>query len=231
MTVLRTSKLDLQVQGLALQASVVQPDDNANYPGVVLVQEWWGMEPHILGVAQRLAAEGFVVAVPDLYHGKVATEPSEASVLIQGLRGNVDKAANEIMSTLDAVKSLQHVEPKRLGLVGFCVGGFLAYTVASRSADLGAIASFYGSGYDPTPAELANVNAPILAFYGKHDQTIPHTQIQKIEQAYKQAGKDLTVKIFDAGHAFMNPAHGMGNEQAAKQAWPLLVSFLKEKLR
>jgi carboxymethylenebutenolidase len=231
MAVIRTSNIDLKVNGDNAYAFIAEPDDNAQHPGVVLIQEWWGIEPHIRDLAQKLATEGFVVAVPDLYHGKVATEPDDAMKMVMMMRSNTDKAVKEIIGALETVKARPNVMPKKLGLIGFCVGGFLAYTVAARYADLGAVVPFYGGGYDPTPKEVAKVNAPVLAIYGSRDESIPLAQVKKIEQMYKAAGKDITVKLYDAGHAFINPDHGMGNEKAAAQAWPLAVSFLKQKLR
>ena len=231
MSVVRTSRVDLQVNGDGAYAFVAQPDDDAQHPGLVLIQEWYGIEPHILDLAHKLAAQGFVVAVPDLYHGKVATEPNDAMRMIMMIRSNVDKAANEIIGALETVKTMPNVEPKKLGIIGFCVGGFMTYTVASRYADLGAVVPFYGAGYDPTPEEVAKVNAPVLAIYGSKDDSVPPEQIQKIEQLYKDAGKDFTVKVYDAGHAFINPVHGTGDEIAASEAWPLAINFLKEHLR
>ena len=231
MAVLRTSKLDLQVKGTTVSAFIVQPDDDANHPGVVLIQEWWGIEPHILNVAQKLATEGFIVAVPDLYHGKIATDPNDAMPMMMALRSNLDKVVDEIIATLGVVKELPNVQPKKLGLIGFCIGGFLAYTVAARYPNLAALVSFYGGGYDPSPEEVAKVNAPVLAIYGRQDESIPLAQVEKIERLYKEAGKDFTVRLYDAGHAFVNPSHGLGNEKAAAEAWPLAVSFLKEKVR
>ncbi len=231
MTVVRTSNVDLKVNGDNAYAFVAEPDDNARHPGVVMIQEWWGIEPHIRQLAQRLAAEGFVVAVPDLYHGKIATEPDEAQKMVMMIRGNVEKAAREIIGALDTLKAMPNVEPKKLGLMGFCVGGFLAYYVASRYPDLGAVVPFYGAGYDPTPEEVAKVNAPVLAIYGSRDPSVPLEQVRKIERMYKEAGKEITVKVFDAGHAFLNPDHGMGNEKAAAEAWPLAVNFLKQHLK
>lgn len=231
MAVVRTSNIDLKVNGDGAYAFVAQPDDNAKHPGVVLIQEWWGIEPHIRDLAQKLAAEGFVVAVPDLYHGKIATEPNDAQRMSMMIRGNVDKAAKEVIGALDTLKAMPNVEPKKLGLMGFCIGGFMTLVVASRYPDLGAVVAFYGAGYDPTPEEVAKINAPVLANYGSRDQSVPPNQIKKIQQVYQAEGKDLTVKIYDAGHAFLNPAHGMGNEKAAAEAWPLAVNFLKQHLK
>ncbi|TMB78048.1 MAG: dienelactone hydrolase family protein [Chloroflexi bacterium] len=231
MAVIRTSNVDLKVNGDGAYAYVAQPDDNAKHPGVVLIQEWWGIEPHIRDLAHKLAAEGFVVAVPDLFHGKVVTEPDEAQKMVMMIAGNIDKAVREIIGALETVKAMPNVEPKKLGLMGFCVGGMLTLVVASRYPDLGAVVAFYPGGYDPKPEDVAKVNAPVLAFYGRRDQSIPMEQVDKIEKMFKAAGKDYTAKVYDAGHAFINPAHGMGNEQAAAEAWPLAVNFLKEKLR
>ena len=231
MSVLRTSNVDLKVNGNNAYAFVAQPDDNATHPGVVMIQEWWGIEPHIRDLAQRLAAEGFVVAVPDLYHGKIVTEPNEAQKMVMMIGGNIDRAAKEIIGALETVKAMPNVEPKKLGLIGFCVGGLMTYVVASRYHELGAVVPFYPGGYDPKPADVAQVNAPVLAFFGRRDDSIPMAQVEKIEKMYKEAGKDHTVKVYDAGHAFLNPDHGMGNEKAAAEAWPLAVNFLKEKLR
>jgi carboxymethylenebutenolidase len=231
MAVVRTRNVDLKVNGDGAYAFIAEPDDNARHPGLVLIQEYWGIEPHIRDLAQKLAAEGFVVAVPDLFHGKIATEPNDAQKMVMMIRGNVDRAAREIIGALETVKAMPNVEPKKLGLIGFCVGGFMTYVVASCYPDLGAVVPFYGGGYDPTPEEVAKVNAPVLAFYGSRDQSVPMQQVQKIERIYKAAGKDITVKVYDAGHAFINPDHGMGNEKAAREAWPVAVNFLKKKLK
>ena len=231
MAVVRTRNVDLKVNGDGAYAFIAEPDDNAKHPGMVLIQEWWGIEPHIRDLAQKLAADGFVVAVPDLFHGKIATEPNDAQKMVMMIRGNVDRATREIIGALETVKAMPNVDPKKLGLMGFCVGGFMTFVIASRYSDLGAVVPFYGAGYDPTPEDVTKVNAPVLAFYGSKDNSVSKEQIQKIERMYKAAGKDFTVKVYNAGHAFINPSHGMGNEKAAAKAWPVAVNFLKEKLK
>lgn len=231
MAVIRTSHVDLKVNGDGAYAYVAQPDDDAKHPGVVLIQEWWGIEPHVRGLAQKLATEGFVVAVPDLYHGKIATEPDDAMKMVMLLRKNMDRASKEIIGALETLKAMPNVEPKKLGLIGFCVGGTLTFTVAARYSDLGAVVPFYPGGYDPSPEEVAKVNAPVLAVFGRRDQSIPQAQVEKIERLYKDAGKDITVRVYDAGHAFINPDHGDGNPEAAADAWPRAVNFLREHLK
>jgi carboxymethylenebutenolidase len=232
MAILQTEIVKLEANGEGAIGYLARPDDEAQYPGVVLIQEWWGIEPHVREVAQRLATAGFVVLVPDLYHGKVATEPDEALKLVMMMRNSLDRAIGEITNALDYLKTLPCVEPKKLGIMGFCVGGFLTYTMASRYTDVGAVVPWYGGGYNPTEQEVASINAPILAFYGGRDESIPLEQVHKLEAMFKTAAKNFTLHIYpEAGHAFLNPDHGMGNEPAAKDAWPKAVNFLNEKLK
>lgn len=214
------------------QAYLVRPDDDAVYPGVVLIQEWWGLEPHIRELAQRLASEGFVVLVPDLYHGKIATEPDECQKMMMMTFKNMEKAISEIILSLDYLRNNAGVQPKKIGLMGFCMGGHLAFRAAERYPYLGALSPWYAGGYDPSAADVAKVNAPVLAVYGENDGGIPVAQVRKIEQLYKDAGKDVEVRIYpNAGHAFNNPDHGMGNAEAARDAWARAVAFFKDKLK
>src|SRR5450631_2554968 len=113
MAVLRTSKIDLHVNGNGAYAYLAEPDDTAQHPGLVLIQEWWGIEPHIIDLAHKLATEGFVVAVPDLYDGKIATEPNDAMRMVMYIRENVDQAASKIIGALETVKNMPNVEPKK----------------------------------------------------------------------------------------------------------------------
>ena len=227
MAVLHKETLHLERNGSRLTAHVVQPDSRAPLPGVVLIQEWWGIEPHILDLAQRLAAEGFVVLVPDLYHGKIVTEPDEAGKAVMMLHGQMETALGEIRLALDTLKARPDVEPKRVGIVGFCVGGLLTWQTALRSPDLAAAVPFYAGGFDPTEAQIAGLQVPVLAIYGKKDQSIPMEVVHKIERAMKEHHKEGEVLVYDAGHAFMNPDHGMGDEKSAQEAWPRMVQFLK----
>ena len=144
MAVVRTERMDLHVNGDGAYAFVARLDDTNVRPGVVLIQEWWGLEPHIRDLAQRLAAEGFVAAVPDLYHGKVATEPDDAQKMVMTLASNMQRAIAEINGAIDALTARSDVQPKKVGLIGFCVGGRLAYKAAESSSSLAAVCSFYG---------------------------------------------------------------------------------------
>ncbi len=221
-----------EMHNLTTQGYIVRPDDDRPYPGIVLIQEWWGLEPHIREVAQRLAAQGFVVMVPDLFHGKIALEPNDAQKLLMVAFEKFEVAIGEILNALKYMSNNMGVQPKKLGLMGFCMGGHLAYRVAERYPNLGALSPWYAGGYDPKPEDIAKITAPVLAIYGETDGGIPVAQVKKIEGLFKDAGKSAEFHIYpNAGHAFNNPDHGMYAADAAKDAWARAVAFFKEKLK
>ena len=212
------------------QGHFVRPDDDQVYPGIVLIQEYWGVEPHIRELAQRLASEGYAVIVPDLYHGQIATEPDDAKKLVMTVRGNIERVLGEVTQAADYLRAAKGTAPK-LGMMGFCMGGFVTYKMAEHYPHLDAISPWYGGGYDPTPEEVAKITAPVLAIYGEDDGGIPIKQIKKIETLFGEAGKKGDFRIYpNAGHAFNNPDHGMYAEDAAKDAWARLLAFFKEHL-
>lgn len=210
---------------------LVRPSDDQAYPGIVLIQEWWGIEPHIRHIAQRLASEGFVVMVPDLYHGQIATEPDDARKLIMMLRGNVEIALREVELAAEYLRKDPGVSSKKLGIMGFCVGGFLTFKMACRYPHIGASSPWYGGGIDPRTEDISKINAPMLAVYGELDGGIPLAQVRAIESALAEAGKNAEVRVYaGAGHAFLNPDHGAYHEASAKDAWARAVALFKTNL-
>ncbi len=230
MATLRTGIVPLPVNGDKAVGYLAQPDDEAKHPGVVMIQEWWGVDAHIFDLAQKLAAEGFVVLVPDLYHGKVATEPDDARRIVMALRSSMDQAMQEIHGALSYLMNLPEVDPKRIGIIGFCFGGGVTFRAAERFSEIGAAVPFYGSGYDPTIEDVANSTASVLAMYGEGDAGISADQRQKIESVFKAAGRDFQMRVFPGGHAFLNPNHGGYQAESAAQAWGEAVTFLKQHL-
>ncbi len=239
--IVRSETVYTDASGSGPQGYLVRPNDDAlgdsattartTHPGIVLIQEWWGIEPHVRDMAQRLAAQGFTVLVPDLYHGQIATEPDDAMKLMMLVRSNVDRALGEIVLALDYLRADARVSPSGLGIMGFCMGGFLTYKIATRYPHLAAISPWYGGGYDPAQEDLSKVSAPVLSIYGELDQGIPLEQIERVQKAFASAGKEITVKIYKgAGHAFNNNTHGSYNEAAAKEAWQVVVDFFKKNL-
>jgi len=213
------------------QGFFVRPADDKTYPGLVLIQEWWGIEPHIRELANRLATEGFAVIVPDLYHGQIATEPNDAMKLVMMVRENFERALSEVKIATDQLLAMPNVSGK-IGIMGFCMGGTVTYKSVERDSRFAAFSPWYAGGYAPTAEDVAKINAPVLAIYGENDDGIPIVQIKQIEKLFADAGKKGDFRIYpNAGHAFNNPDHGMYAEDAAKDAWARAVAFFKQHLQ
>jgi carboxymethylenebutenolidase len=138
---------------------LAQPVDGAPHPGIVVIQEWWGLAPHIKDVAERLAREGFVALAPDLYHGQAADEPDEARKLAMALDAN--RAVQEIAAAARYLTKMENVAPPKVGVVGWCMGGGLSLSTAAHHADLiGAAVVFYGRPL--TASDTAKLQVPVL---------------------------------------------------------------------
>ncbi len=216
--------------GEKIDGYLAMPADGALHPGVILVQEWWGIEPHIKDLCARLAREGsYVVLAPDLYHGKVVAEPNDAAKAAMAL--NKDKAVGEIGAAIDYLQSRAEVQPKKLGMTGFCMGGFLTWKTAEQeNGELAAIAPFYAGRYQPTAEEIRKVTAPVLVIWGEDDGSIPAEQRAHIVDLLKQEGKTYAAHTYAAGHAFINDQHPTHQKEAADAAWQQLLAWFKQYL-
>jgi carboxymethylenebutenolidase len=214
----------------SIDGYIALPNDRKAHPGVILIQEWWGIEPHIQELTQRLAREGYVVLAPDLFHGKVATEPDEAMKATMAL--NRDAAVAEVRSGIDYLQRREDVLPKQVGVVGFCMGGLLVWRIAElENGELAAIAPFYAAHYHPSAEDIARVSAPALVVWGQQDASISAQDRQHITQLLQQQGKTHQALVYPAGHAFMNDRHGDYNQPSAEQAWSALLAWFKQYLR
>lgn len=212
---------------------LVRPDNDGIHPGLLLIQEWWGIEPHVLDMAERLAREGFTVAVPDLYHGKVANEPNDAMKLVMVARDNLERVLREVSLAADLLAASPFVKAnaagqKTFGIMGFCMGGMVAFRAACRDPRIVAANPWYGGGIDPSAEDLSKLKAPLLMIYGETDGGIPVDQVRTIEARLRAAGKSVDVHIYPgAGHAFNNPTHGAYHGPSAEDAWARALAFLK----
>lgn len=214
----------------ALSGYLAMPEAEGMLPGVVLIQEWWGLNDHIKAVANRLSGEGFVVLAPDLYHGAVATEPDEARKLVMEL--DQPAAVEEILQAAGFLLGLKdQVAGPAVGVTGFCMGGGVALQAAvTGDPRVGAVAAFYGQPLDAAAA--AKVTCPVIGFYGGQDTGIPVDKVTAMEAALKTAGVPVEAHVYpDAGHAFFNDTRPSGyNAAAAEDAWPRLVAWFGEHL-
>jgi carboxymethylenebutenolidase len=198
-------------------------------PAVVVIQEWWGLVPHIKDVTERFAKEGFVALAPDLYHGKTTTSPDEAGRLLMEM--DVERAGREIAAAGAYLLNRPECTSKSFGVVGFCAGGALAQYAATSNPSIGAAVSFYG-GFRKVTIRWENLSGPILLIYGEMDESVPASDAKPLEDRLKALGKKVETIIFrGAPHAFFNDTRpGIYREECAKDAWQRTVAHFRTYL-
>ena len=155
-------------------------------PGVIVIQEWWGLVDHIKDVADRFAREGFVALAPDLYHGTIAKSPDEAGKLFMAL--NIDRAEKDLRGAIQFVLAQQETAGAKVGTVGFCMGGQLSLYAACANANVGACVNFYGIHPNVHP-NIAGLQAPVLGFFAEKDGSVTPEAARKLEAQLKSAGQ------------------------------------------
>jgi carboxymethylenebutenolidase len=196
----------------------------------VVIQEWWGLVDHIKDVCDRFANEGFVALAPDLYHGKTTKSPDEAGKLMMALR--IDEAEKDLGAAVQYLLTLDSTTSKKIGVVGFCMGGALALYTATKNDKIGASVVFYG-GHPKVKPDLPNLGAPVLGLYAEKDDFVTPESVHELEREVKDLGKQIEVKIYaDVDHAFFNDTRPeVYNAEAATDAWQRTITFLREHLR
>ena len=198
-------------------------------PGVVVIQEWWGLVPHVKEVADRFAGEGFVALAPDLYHGRSTTSPDEAGKLMMALE--IDRAERDLREAIDYLLARDDVAGTRVGTVGFCMGGQLSLFAACANASVGACVDFYGIHPNVAP-DLAGLEAPVLGFFAERDGFVTPEAARKLESDLRAAGKEVDITIFDgADHAFFNDSRpDVYHAGYAAECWTRMVAFYRRHL-
>ncbi len=199
-------------------------------PGVIVIQEWWGLVPHITDVADRFAAEGFVALAPDLYGGKKTTEPDEAGKEMMALQ--FPKATKDMSGAVDEL--LRRSSGDQLGVVGFCMGGGLAIVLAAARPDaISACVPFYGLIPWPDAApDYSAISASILGHYAGGDSFFTPEAARALESELRSLGKDVTIEIYEGtDHAFFNDTRPeVYDTDASALAWKRTIDFLHSRL-
>ena len=205
-----------------------EPEKGAG-PGVVVIQEWWGLVDHIKDVCDRFASDGFVALAPDLYHGKSTKSPDEAGKLMMAMR--IDEAERDLSAAVDYLSTLDSTTSEKVGVVGFCMGGALALYTATKNSKVGASVVFYG-GHPKVKPDLPNLHAPVLGLYAEKDGFVTPELVRDLERQVKALGKQIEVKIYKGtDHAFFNDTRPeVYNAEAAADAWQRTVEFLRKHL-
>jgi carboxymethylenebutenolidase len=206
------------------------PDSPGRHPGLVIIQEWWGLNDWVKEQARKFAEQGFVALAPDLYRGKVATDPDTAHELSRGMPQ--DRAVRDLQGAFDFLSARPDVNATKIGSAGWCMGGGLSLQLAVHEPRLAACVVNYGAM--PTDAEdIRRIQAPVLGNFGADDRGIPPASVKAFGEAMDTAGKSIEVKIYEgAGHAFENPNNKTGyRAEAAADAWKRIVEFFNAKLK
>lgn len=221
-----TSMVDIDSNGSTVPGYLCRPSGDGASAGVIVLQEWWGLEPHIKDIAERYARAGFVALAPDLYHGNVTAEPDEARKLAMGM--DRDRAIKEIASSIRYLKAQSYVSGK-VGTVGYCMGGGLSITAACNIQEVDASIIYYGGS--PSAEDLAKVTVPVLGLYGGADGGVPVSTATALSEALEKNGTPYDVHIYGgAPHAFFNDTRESYREEAAKDSWERTLTFFQKNL-
>ena len=211
--------------GQPVPGYLAEPSGNGGAPGVVVVQEWWGLNPQIQGVADRLAAEGYRGLVPDLFRGRVTQDPDEANHMMTGL--DWGGATNE-----DLRGAVQHLKANgsKAAVLGFCMGGALTILAGVHIPELDAAVCFYGI----PPAEAADpakIHTPFLGHFASQDDWCTPEAVNGLEATLKTGGVVHQLHRYEAQHGFFNETRdGIYDAAASKDAWERSLAFLKTHL-
>tara|TARA_A100001037_G_C15099089_1_gene613007 strand:+ start:72 stop:812 length:741 start_codon:yes stop_codon:yes gene_type:complete len=196
-------------------------------PGIVVIQEWWGLDDHIKSITERFAEQGFIALAPDLFHGSVTTEPDEAMKLTQAM--DQARAREEIDACVAYIQNSEDSSGK-VGVVGYCLGGGLSIQSACENSNISACNIYYGG--NPDLNSVQNLKAPVLGIYAENDERITST-VPELEKALNDNGIVNEIIIYpNVDHAFFNDTNiPVYNKEAAESAWSKTLSFFSANLR
>jgi carboxymethylenebutenolidase len=199
-------------------------------PGVIVIQEWWGVNDWVKQQADRLADKGYVALAVDLYRGRSTANPDEAHELMRGMPE--DRAIADLKAGVDYLSQLPDVDPKHIGSIGWCMGGGYSLALATNDKRVNATVINYGR-LVTDPGAISRINGPVLGNFGATDRGIAPADVKAFGAALTAMGKLGDIKIYDgAGHAFMNPNNTEGyNAAAADDAQGRIDAFFDRNLR
>jgi carboxymethylenebutenolidase len=209
-------------------AFVAWPAVKGKAPAVIVAHEWWGLNDQIRVVARRLAAEGYVAIVPDLYHGPVTDDLDQARALAHG----IDDAAamRDLDGALAWLATQNRVAGGRTAVMGFGMGGSLALEYGMHEPRVRAVVMFYGTPVTDA-GRLVTLQAPVLAHFGQLDDGIAEDKVNEFRLAMSTSGKPAEIHVYPgAGHAFMNDARPSHHPESARRAWARTLAFLQKQV-
>ncbi|UXH78878.1 dienelactone hydrolase family protein [Roseateles amylovorans] len=196
-------------------------------PGMILIQEWWGLKPHIKDIAERLASAGITTLAPDLYRGRIAADADEASHLMNGLDFG-DATTQDLQGALNHLRD--RLGCAKVGVMGYCMGGALTVAASVHVPELDAAVCYYG--IPPTEfADPAKISVPFMGHFATRDDWCTPEKVSDLEQRMTTAGKHPAIHRYEADHAFSNATRPeVYDADAAQLAWQRTLDFLKQHL-
>jgi carboxymethylenebutenolidase len=220
--------IEFKSNGGVAQGYLSVPESGVG-PGVVVIQEWWGLVPHIKDVADRFAAEGFVALAPDLYHGDVARSPDEAGKMMMAL--NIAQTEKDLRGAVQYLLDDEATTGDSVGTVGFCMGGALSLYAASKNPRVGACVVFYGIHPKVEP-DFDSLRAPVLGLFAEKDNFVTPDVVRALEETMREHGKAIETHTYtDTDHAFFNDTRPeVYDADASADAWRRTIEFLRANL-
>lgn len=225
----KTRTVSYQSGDETVKGFLAEPQSPGKHPALVVIHEWWGLTPWVKEQAVKLAGHGYVALAVDLYRGQVTSDPSVAHQLARGLPQ--DRALRDLQAAFSYLAAQPDVNKKKIGDIGWCMGGGFAIELAENEQRLAASVVNYGAL--PADADtVQKIKAPVLVSTGALDRGITPAMVHNFEAAMRRAGKQVDAKIYPgAAHAFENPDNKEGyRPAAAKDAWRRTVAFLAQNL-
>lgn len=230
MSDIRSEMTEFRTNGSKTAGYLARPEGDGPFPGVIVIQEWWGLNDNIKDIAGRFAREGFVAFAPDLYHGDMTTEPDEAMKMMMAL--DIPRASHELVKAAEYLAGQPFVKSTGLGAIGFCMGGGLAFTLATDSPLIKAVAPFYGAAPDPID-KVQNLQGPAFIVYAENDAWFGQDVRDKVQQALTEHNKPHEIKVYPGTHhAFFNDTHtdGTHDPAASADAWQKVIELFRANL-
>ncbi len=217
-----------QELGRKTRGFLARPKKAGRYPAVIVIHEIWGLVDNIKDISNRIAAEGYVALAVDLFDGETVSKLEEGRKIREKL--TEEKILGDLNGGYGYLKTLNYVNPTRIGSVGFCMGGGLSLLLACLNKELAAAVVFYGR--NPSPVDLVkNIKCPILGNYAGVDLGITESEINLLKQTLTKYGKTFDIKVYPgAPHGFFNDTREGYRPDAAKDAWDRTLKFFSKYL-
>jgi len=207
---------------------LVRPMLEGNFPGVVMIHEWWGLNQNIKNIAHDLAAEGYTVLAVDLFNGQVADNPTDARTYSTEVRNNMDTAILHLQSAVNYLRTTE--QSSTVASMGWCFGGGMSMQL-SLNEELDATIIYYGA-VETDENKLESIDWPVLGIFGEQDAVISLDSVNSFDASLDTLGIENEVYVYEGlGHAFANPSNAAHDPESTADAWMKTVSFLDSHLK